>query len=169
MSEGAHGDLFPPRFYQQSTPVNATEANEPLEDLHANTLILDGKVAEHLANHPGGSGGGGPVSSTGTISRFVDIFLNTASGTPPISGVIGTDIDALVRQHAITVTELNIAAKENTGVLRGRAQSETAAVNFKNALIDVGFGEVSLPLSNIAAQPDGTVAFSLTFKPFLTE
>jgi len=100
MGNGAHGDLHPVRYLLEDTPVNYIETNEPLEDLEANILIMDGKFAEHLANHPGGTGGGGgggggSATSTGTRTLPIDKFLSASGGTDPSAGTVGTDIDSL--------------------------------------------------------------------------
>lgn len=49
MGTGAYGDLFEVRYLKESTPVNWVEANEPLHDLETNILLLDGRLAFHMA------------------------------------------------------------------------------------------------------------------------
>ena len=113
MSEGAHGDLFPVRFYRQDTPVNSTEANEPLADLQANILVIDGKFAEHLANHPAGTGGT-VTPTTVTLSREYSQFLTPTGLTAPASGTVGTDLDAQIFANGVDeALKLEFTVPEN--------------------------------------------------------
>lgn len=53
------------------------------------------------------------------------------------------------------------------GLITGRAVSEQEAINFKNRLASIeGFSELSLPLSNLKANPDNTIAFTVSFAIF---
>lgn len=155
MGIGAHGDLFDIRFYQQNTPVNYIESNHPLQDLLTNLLILDGKLAEHLANHPGGTGGGGgggTVTTTGTLSSYVSVFSNIAGGgTPPSSGTVGTDIDALVFANGADENqkfEITVPQDYASGNLTFYAQFTMSAS---------GGGAVDFEVAGEIAQIDGTV------------
>jgi hypothetical protein len=101
MANGAHGDLFPVRYYKVDTPVNWVEANEPLQDLEANLLVLDSKLATIMAEGiqtgtggGGGGGGGGAGASTGPRTIIID-KLTTAGGTDPSAGTLGTNLNTL--------------------------------------------------------------------------
>lgn len=158
MGIGAHGDLFDVRFYQQATPVNFVESNEPLRDLSTNILILDGKLAEHLANHPGGTGGGGgggggtPIATTGTLSTYISVFSDVAAGSvPPTPGTIGTDLDVLVFADA---------ADENQKFEITVPQDyESGALSFfiQFAMDASGGGDVDFDIAGEVAQINGTV------------
>ncbi len=155
MGNGAHGDLFPIRFLQLSTPVNFLETNEPLEDLETNILIIDGKLAEHLANHPGGLGGGGggsPVASTGTLSHFIDTFEDIAGGgTPPAAGTVGTDLDALVFADAADENQkFEVTVPQDY-------DSDDLMFHIQFTMSASGGGDVDFDLSGEVAQIDGTV------------
>jgi len=164
MASGAHGDLFPVRYYKQLTPVNWLEANEPLHDLETNVLILDGKLAEHLANHPGGTGGSGGGTSTlittGTLNLFVDIFDDiSGGGTPPSSGTVGTDFDALIFQDGVDENqkfEFTVPQDYDSGDLNGYIQF---------VMSGTGGGNVAVEISGEYAPIAGTVS---SFGPVTT-
>jgi hypothetical protein len=154
MGLGAHGDLFDVRLYQQITPVNYVESNEPLRDMIANILILDGKLAEHLANHPISinGGGGGTVNTTGILSRFTDTFDNIAGGgTPPTPGTIGTDIDVLIFADGNDENQ-----KFEITVPQDYAEGDlTFYVQF--SMSGTGGGDVDFDISGEVAQINGTI------------
>jgi len=99
MANGAHGDLFPVRYYKIDTPVNWVEANEPLQDLEANLLVLDSKLATIMAEGiqtgtGGGGGGGGTIAVTGDRTLILD-KTTTAGGTDPSAGTLGTNLNTV--------------------------------------------------------------------------
>lgn len=65
----------------------------------------------------------------------------------------------------VTLERISLASKTGDVRVSGRAATELAAINFKNALIkQPGFIDVSLPLANIVTDSDGKVTFHLTFR-----
>lgn len=99
MGNGAHGDLFPVRYLKVDTPVNWVEANEPLQDLEANLLVIDSKLATIMAEGIATGTGGttpstGTVSSTGPRTLIIDKLIS-AGGTDPAAGTLGTDLNTL--------------------------------------------------------------------------
>lgn len=63
----------------------------------------------------------------------------------------------------IALTRISVNSEQSTAFLIGEASDETRVVEFKNKLIQNGFKNVSLPLSNLQTNLNGTVSFSLTF------
>ena len=63
----------------------------------------------------------------------------------------------------VTLIRISIDGIRQTASLSGSAKDESAAINFKNKLVQQGFSNVSLPLSDLRANVDGGVSFSLTF------
>jgi hypothetical protein len=53
---------------------------------------------------------------------------------------------------------------QSTALINAKTSSELDAINFKNALVREGFKNVSLPLSDIVTNPDGSVSFAITFR-----
>jgi len=84
MGNGAHGDLFPVRYLKVDTPVNWIESNEPLQDLEANVLVLDGKLATTMSD----------VSDLGDIVGVNAAYLShyTFGNDSPV-GAITADVD----------------------------------------------------------------------------
>ena len=64
----------------------------------------------------------------------------------------------------ITFIRISLNAGQGSVLVTGKAPDEASAIDFKNTLIKEGFKEVSLPLSGLEANLDGTVSFTVTFK-----
>lgn len=67
-------------------------------------------------------------------------------------------------QRRVTLERILVNRETGSVLLSGRANNEVSALDFKNVLVQAGFTDVSLPLSNIVPNPDQTVSFSLTFR-----
>ena len=67
-------------------------------------------------------------------------------------------------KNDVALTRILADSAQSSVVLIGKAADQSAAVNFKNALVQDGFKNVSLPLSNIVVNLDKTVTFTLNFK-----
>jgi len=164
MSNGAHGDLFPVRYYKIDTPVNYVEANEPLQDLEANVLILDGKLAKIMADGiatggGGGGGGGGAAASTGPRTLIVD-KLFTAGLTDPTPGTLGTDLSTLDFASGVDESqkfEFTVPSDYDSGDI-------TIAVQY--ALDGTSAGTADFDVDGEIAQVGGTInAFGPTAVP----
>ena len=71
-----------------------------------------------------------------------------------INSLIGSDI---------SLTRVFIDKEQNSALLIGKTDDQATVINFKNSLIQEGFKNVSLPLSNITVNADKTVSFTITF------
>ena len=72
-------------------------------------------------------------------------------------------INSVVKKD-MSLTRIFVDTKRTSVLLSGTANDEATAVNFKNSLIEEGFKNVSLPLSNIVINSNKTVSFTITFK-----
>ena len=63
----------------------------------------------------------------------------------------------------ISLTRIFVDAEQKSALLIGKTDDQATVVNFKNSLIQEGFKNVSLPLSNIVVNADKTVSFTITF------
>ncbi|MDO8429959.1 MAG: hypothetical protein Q7S73_01160 [bacterium] len=84
------------------------------------------------------------------------------NGSPAFSALL-SKINELLKKN-IVLTRIFIDKGRSSALLSGRSSDEASTIDFKNALIKAGFENVSLPLSNIITNADGTVSFTLTFK-----
>lgn len=98
MGTGAHGDLFPVRYLKVDTPVNWIESNEPLQDLEANILVTDGKLAAVMAT----TATLVATAGTGVDSRWIDGSYDIAAVTAPTAVTTGTRSRALRHPDAVT-------------------------------------------------------------------
>ncbi len=99
------------------------------------------------------------------VNRFnqaVDYALAAQNVTPAWSGFYAKM--KVLTGNQITIQRLYVDPGLS-GLMLGRAVSDSAVINFKNALSkESNFKDVSLPLTNIKVNEDGSVAFSLNFK-----
>jgi len=179
MSNGAHGDLFPVRYLKVDTPVNWVETNEPLQDLDANILILDGKLsrvmAEGIATTTGG--GGGTVATTGPRTLVAD-KLFSAGLTDPSNGTLGTDLSTVDFASGIDESqkfEFTVPSDYDSGDLAIFVQYAVDGTSAGTVDFDVegeiaqvagainAFGPTGVPLTVVvtAATPDELAFFTL--------
>jgi hypothetical protein len=180
MSNGAHGDLFPVRYLRVDTPVNYVETNEPLQDLAANILILDGKLARVMAEGiatTAGGGGGGTVATTGPRTLVAD-KLFSAGLTDPLNGTLGTDLSTVDFQSGVDESqkfEFTVPSDYTTGDLAIFTQYAVDGTSGGTVDFDVegeiaqvagainAFGPTVVPLTVVttAATPDELAFFTI--------
>src|SRR3989344_2062706 len=66
--------------------------------------------------------------------------------------------------NKVAFSRIFVNNTQSSILVSGVTKDEAAAIDFKNALIQAGFQNVSLPLSNIISNADGTVSFTITFQ-----
>ncbi len=96
------------------------------------------------------------------FNKAVDYAIAAQNATPAWSGFYA-------KMRVLTGTQISLSriyVEPNlSGLLIGKAVSDSAVIAFKNALSkEANFKDVALPLSNIKVNEDGSVAFSLNFK-----
>ncbi|MDP3729338.1 MAG: hypothetical protein Q8R26_01090 [bacterium] len=64
----------------------------------------------------------------------------------------------------ITLTRVALDVERSSVIMSGEAADESAAINFKNALIREGFRNVLMPLSSLKTNAQGKTVFSLTME-----
>lgn len=78
---------------------------------------------------------------------------------------IFSQVSDLAAGYGVKITGIFVDGGKKSAVVSGRAASESVTVNFKNKLASQGkFKNVTLPLSGITANTDGSVNFSLTIE-----
>ncbi|OGY64206.1 MAG: hypothetical protein A3I89_02290 [Candidatus Harrisonbacteria bacterium RIFCSPLOWO2_02_FULL_41_11] len=131
--------------------------------LMANTVNkLDNKLRE-ITKAPEGEEVLALQNSANTFNRLADKVLEAKKQNIDWSPFF-SKISSSAKKHGIFLTRLSLDSLKSAAILGGKADGDASAINFKNSLVDGGFKEVSLPLSDIIANKDGTVSFTITFK-----
>ena len=69
------------------------------------------------------------------------------------------------KENQVSLDRISVGGLTELVLLIGRAPNQTAAINFKNSLIqNEGIGDVDLPLTAITRAPDGSAIFQMRFK-----
>lgn len=94
--------------------------------------------------------------AVGFIEKYKGESYSLSSLLASINGVLDS---------GIIVSRIFLGGSDNTGALEGLAKDQDTFTSFKNRLSNLpNVSDVNLPLSNINAQSNGEVYFSLTFK-----
>ena len=118
--------------------------------------------AQSIKNNPGGA----EILEVENQARLFNQLVNKAgiaSGKSMQLYPVLSKIDTLIRD-GIEIQKLSIVPGNFNSSLGGTAKSESQVIKFRDGMVKENFREVSLLLSNIVTNQDGSVTFSLTFK-----
>ena len=119
------------------------------------------KQSQDVLRAPGAEETDKLQSQARTFNQFVGKALIAKEQSSSWSPFFA-DLNSL--SAGITFTRISVNGDQSTVFLVGFAPDETKVIEFKNKLVQKGFKEVSLPLSGLITNINGTVNFSLTFK-----
>ncbi|MBI3045980.1 MAG: pilus assembly protein PilM [Candidatus Harrisonbacteria bacterium] len=126
------------------------------------TSVNLGKQLRVVVREPGGAEVAELQAKARQFNQLVDkasVAKEQSVGRSPLFSKI-----IVLAGRGISLERILMDSQQASALLSGRADNEAAALAFKNALIKEGFRGVTLPLSNIVANLDKSVSFTITFK-----